>query len=623
MLNSQTAAQVNASLSVLIESTTRIIIIAHVYIFVIADQLYDLGVREEYVQIYVGGYANSAFLGAENYKRRVVTKGSLQLYPSLFVGSVGRRVLQELLKRDGNDIFPGTCFAYDAAYLYFYATDYLLKRGLDYEDPYQIVQAMRETYFHGCSGFVKVEKGTNDRSASEIVINNFQYNRQNDTFEFKSVGSYNPLSVHPYQLTSALQWPDDGLTYADVKPNYLDCSFLQETVRDLPLGRLVGGLVCLFFCLYTAFLSALLWGKFAPIPLLRARQPMYSEDVCFLGAVVCECVQFATQGPVLTSLSPFLRSMCETLGFSIDAVLVSHDGLYWTLMNISLGLVCALGLIEVIGIIRLETKLSSTCADRLKLLMATVGYLLFLPTIPPLLDIFLCYKGTSNELKDSFLNKDCSQYCWRDSHVGYVVGGSLALLLFLPLTLIARPLWQSLHPDLHVKAMPRALLVKSTLQVLLVANTSLFRADLPNVHAYLYLSIMSVYIIWTCFQSQYNYDRLNLWHILLTIAILSLSTAGHIASLNSAASLPLFCTLLGEWVILAAVGLAVQKFVPRFCSFLKRERRKDVRGLFVFAFTTGRRVQEGLEHFYRNNRVNLRPVVASEHDIRLEIMSNR
>jgi hypothetical protein len=56
---------------------------------------------------------------------------------------------------------------------------------------------------------------------------------------------------------------------------------------------------------------------------------------------------------------------------------------------------------------------------------------------------------------------------------------------------------------------------------------------------------------------------------------------------------------------------------------LEKERRKDVRGLFVFAFTTGRRAQEGLEHFYRNNRVNLRPVVASEHDIRLEIMSNR
>lgn len=209
---------------------------------------------------------------------------------------------QELLTRDGGDVFPGTCFAYDAAYLYFYATDYLLKRGLDYEDPHQIVRAMRDTYFHGCSGFIKVEKDTNDRSASEIVINNFQYHRENDTFEFKAVGSYNPLSIHPYQLTSPLQWPDDQLTYSDVKPRYLDCPFLQESVRDLPWGRVVGVLFCGLVCVYTVLLSALFWSKSKQIntPLLREKQPLYSEDVCFLATMVCECVQLTTQGPALT-----------------------------------------------------------------------------------------------------------------------------------------------------------------------------------------------------------------------------------------------------------------------------------------------------------------------------------
>jgi len=66
VLNNLTVAQVNTSLNAILQFTTRIIIIAHVYIFVIADQIYDLGVREEYVQIYVGGYTSGAYSGTEN-----------------------------------------------------------------------------------------------------------------------------------------------------------------------------------------------------------------------------------------------------------------------------------------------------------------------------------------------------------------------------------------------------------------------------------------------------------------------------------------------------------------------------------------------------------------------------
>jgi hypothetical protein len=264
LLNEQTTGPVNTSLQAIIHSNTRIIIIAHHYFFVIMEQLYDLGVREGYVLLFVSGLSDAMYKDKKYYKRRVVSKGALQFFPRLFVGKVGSAVQQELIKRDGMGIFPNTCLYYDSAYLYFYATDYLVSQGHDYEDPFEIMHAMRDTHFHGCSGFVKIEADSNDRSGAEIVITNFRYYGENDTYELKEVGSFNPFSAQPYQFVSAIQWPDDSLVYADTKPLYQDCSFLAERVRDVPFLNNIGVLAMSGIVLYTCALVVLfyrIWRK--------------------------------------------------------------------------------------------------------------------------------------------------------------------------------------------------------------------------------------------------------------------------------------------------------------------------------------------------------------------------
>ncbi|MBV5280750.1 MAG: hypothetical protein J0651_05860, partial [Actinobacteria bacterium] len=47
VLNSLTAAQVNISLQAIIQSTTRIIVIYHAYAYILMEQLYELGIREQ------------------------------------------------------------------------------------------------------------------------------------------------------------------------------------------------------------------------------------------------------------------------------------------------------------------------------------------------------------------------------------------------------------------------------------------------------------------------------------------------------------------------------------------------------------------------------------------------
>lgn len=611
VLNNNTNTQLNASLTAVIESSTRILIIFHAYHFTILERLYDLGVRSEYVILLMTGMDDATYLKPEYVKRRVVSKGALMFTPKMFVGEIGQRVKQELIKRDGTGMIPNTCSYYDSAYLYFYATDYLLERGMDYEDPFVIVKAMRETYFHGCSGFIKVEKGSNDRDTSVIVLSNFQYNDDNDSYTIKAVGAYDPLSIQPYQINFPVQWPDDQPTYADSKPSYFDCPFLAEVVRDLLAGKIIGLSVDFAIALVTLVATVLIWRRWwnVRVDLLTQKHPIMTEDVLVLFAVVCDYFQFAAVGPNLANLSHLAMSASAALGYDMERLINITNGVYWIVLDTALALVVVWTLICFLKFTRLDVKLGKICSVFdywTELLMPTLGNLLFLPIISTLTNVYLCFKSTSDSLKDSFLNKDCYEYCWRSGHIGYAIGSGIGLMCYIPLAVFTRPLWQELQHNVHVKAQPLALMVKSAVQVFLIVLSNTLKRDDPSTHAYIFIAVISLYLVFLCCSRQYNYDRLNLWQILIMFAMLSLAISAHITSVTSTDySANLVSSLAAEYALLGGIGLGLQLFVPRFGARLVREKSRDVRGLFRFAFTWGNRAQAGLAQFYTDNSITV------------------
>ena len=619
LLNAQTSAQVNASLQAIIESTTRVIVIVHDYQYVLMDQLYDLGVREEYVQIYVSGLSQAIFQGAEHYKRRIVSKGALLFYPRLFIGPVGSKVKQELMKRDGQAMYPSTCLYYDAAYLYFYATDYLLQSGYDYEDPFEIVRAMRGTYFHGCSGLVKIEKGMNDRIASEITITNFQYDSKTDNFSLKLVGSFNPFSIQPYQITSPIQWPDDRPSYADLKPYYQACPFLAETVRELPYGGVAGMSTAVFLYAYTlaSAIGIRVRNKNLAYPRLTVKQPISVEDFLVLSAVLVDFCQLAALFPHLKSLSYTINQTLLEISLYVTQFATVTPEIYWIVLSAVIVMVYFWVLISLLLLAGCRWIL---CCDVLELWADVfMPTFFFMPIISTLTSVFQCSKGVSEKLTDSFFDKDCTEFCWRGTHLGYAIASGLALVLYIPLAQQARVRYQEVQANLHVKAWPGAVLAKSTFQVyLIVAGTVLDRTS----YAYLLLCATPLYLVYLLSARQYNYSRLNLWQVLLTLGLLSLFLCAHISSfLNASVSQYLLLAILGEYVMIAGVGVILQACIPRFASKLMRERSKDVRGLFRFAFTGGRRASLELEQYYASNPSSPTAVnaITSEQAIVLEI----
>ena len=611
VLSAHTAAQVNTSLQAIIQSTTRIVIIHHDYQYILMEQLYDLGIREEYVQIYVSHLNEALFQGSQSHKRAVVSKGALLFYPRLFVGAVGRRVKQELVRRDGLGLYPNTCLYYDFAYLYFYATDYLVQSGYDYEDAREIMKAMRGTYFHGCSGFVRIEKGMNDRTASEITITNFQYST--DTHSMKQIGSFNPFSIQPYQIACPIQWPDDMPSYADTKPDYQACPFLAETVRELPYGGAVGAAFGVFLCVYTlvAALCICKTKRKPKYPLLKLKSYISNEDFQTLSTTLLDYIQFAVLGQNLKFLSLSLEKMCLGLSMDIARFPAVTAETYWAMLNVVLGMVYSWVVICICGLLGWKWVLG---CEMLKFwaegLMPTV---LFIPITSALISVFQCAKGVSERLIDSFLDKDCEKFCWRNQHLGYAVACGLGLVLYIPLAVLARARWQEDRVDLHVKTRIEAIVGKAILQVCLVVAASSLK---QTVGIYVHLGALLLYLLCMLLVRQHNYARFNLWEALLTVALLSLLLTAHISQfLTPPLSKYLLLILLGEYLLLFTIGLFLQTCIPRFASKLVRQHSKDVRSLFRFAFTFGRTAHLALQQFYAGNPTE----VTSEQAIVIQI----
>lgn len=397
-------------------------------------------------------------------------------------------------------------------------------------------------------------------------------------------------------------------------------------MRDVPQGQFIGigihfGIVGI--TLPPAVLLARKVWRDRPA-MLTNKEAISIEDVLVLVAMVVDCLQITALGPDLSTLSHFFDSICAGISVKVDKLMVLVRGMYWVIVDVTLGVVGLLVLICVLKYKQWDKKLCCSFAYWTQLLMPTLCHLLFLPIIAVLTSVFICYKGISDNLTDTFHNKDCFEFCWRGKHLGYAIGSAVALLLYIPVAMCTRHIWQDLQSNVHVKAVPLALVVKSVVQIFLIASSNALREAYPSAHAYIYFSTITFLALLMLFLRQYNYHRLNLWQVLLTISLLSFSAAAHISSFYPAeVSLFFLIALAGECALLGVFGLGLQIFAKRFEAKLVREKRRDLRGLFRFAFTGGKRAAEGLQEFYANNHIVRRTSAISEADITLQIRNRK
>ena len=525
-----------------------------------------------------------------NYtKRKKFIQGTLSLSNGFFIGDLGNYVQTQAKTKYG--IFnKRTCDYFDSFSLGYYAIKSLILQGKDYEKSSSIMTEARKARFIGCNGSIKVIDYTNLRESELYVISQISLNSSN--FSNPVIANYYPSGSTIFKIIQPPYW-NSYSTPSSIRTTNWNCPFDPDRLKTFENGRIVVGLVCGIVGVFTIANTIIIWKKFWNKELddLSTSEEISFQDSVAMITVLMELIQTASMGPDLSDFFNVFQSMASAMTYSIDDFISVQNGIFWYILASMIILVGYWVLLCVVWIFQLHNKLAGFWLFRffgwsITNLMPIIGNLMFIPIISTLINVFICDKSLDDTFDQSILDKDCYQTCWDSTHFPIAVISGVCILLYQPLAVYFRPLWQDLLPLLHIKALPRYLMMKSVFQIILIVlNKTLKRFD-RKVHSIIFLLLISTYFLIIYLKNSYNYTRIRLWHRLGTVGLITLTLTcilNEYLYFNQALWVPV---LILSWIILTVFGLRIQHL--KYPSLLYRTAPKEIEKIFRWMFNLER-----------------------------------
>ncbi|CAG9328930.1 unnamed protein product [Blepharisma stoltei] len=569
------------------------------YVF---EKFYDLGARKGdlvIVSTLATAPADIGFNDSLLYKRLEIGVPMMVFQGSVWVGEFGQKVYNNLQKTYMTTPRTFACNFFDSAWFIASALDWMINRGQDYTDASKLNNTIRSIGITGCLGKIRMVKGTNDREMTTMDISSNDI--VNGTIQIYRVGTFSPYGTHYLAINQPVIYGDNSTT----KPSDLrlidgSCPFPDKDIRTFSDGRIVVFAICFALGTITAVITFFIWKKWWNVKIenLTVKQEISIQDFVVGATIAVEFFQFASMGPDYRPINTFLAEIGDLLSLNLSSAIVFENNLYWIFFDIILALCFFWIVLCFIILFRLDEKLSSLFLFRFlgqlgDWFMPVLGNLCFIPFVSILLDIFVCDQSIGNNFSDSFLAKDCNQFCWQGSHIIYVILSILALLTYEPLAVFCRPLWQEFQSQLHVKTSPTFLMVKTGVQIsLIVMNKTVKRAQ-ATAHGFLFVLILALYDIFIFKKYPYNYPRFSWWQFISIIGVAWLSFLSTMNLLigDNEAFYWVVLVFLG-WINLCGIGLYVQW--KKYPSLLFRPKGNDQSILFDFAFRFGKAAEKSI-----------------------------
>lgn len=559
------------------------------------QSMYNAGLRKGDVVIVAVGWLVdniwSFFPADYMYVYEELLSGSIMAFPAAYVGAQGRKLQEKFRKKMGADPPLGTCLFYDSMMLVGKALDFIIDSGQEAENPQTVIDAIRGTKFHGCSGLVSIDSSSNDRSQMTILIRNLRYWSDNNTWELANVLLYNPTSSTLITKIGTFVWPDGSSQVpTDTVVFDIDCPFQSRELRNTTTGRVIMQCLCYFVVIVVGMTTWMIWRKWwrMEFPRLVKKEEISPSDVLVLASLVIEFFQHLAMGPNSSSLIQSLPKLSESVTLDLQSFFSMTQGGFWLLLDFVFG-VCVFWLFALVmlhyDLWRYTERLCMfpTMKTVTDLLMPIIGSVCFLPIISVLLEVFLCDQAIGHNITDAVLTKDCYQHCWVFPHSLYVSLAVLALLIYVPSAVFYRPLWQQLQSNLHVMTSPAYLMEKTIFQLILIVLNKTLKRVWPLAHSIAFSATLLVFTVLTLKTSPFNYSRPNLWHSILLLGNFCLSGLYCVYSTGLITGFIGVYVLLGLWGALGVVGVTVQCI--RCPSMLYRKKGMDVTVLFQFQLT--------------------------------------
>lgn len=558
-------------------------------VFVI-DYLYELGMRKGELQVLACEMLFPSFISTSDsalaYGRSQLLEGAVQFSPVGYVGPLGTDVKQRLRNYTSEPPLYA-CFYYDAGLAVGYTFDLLIQLGEDYSDPSVFQRTIRGSNFVGCTGTVTFSSESNDRTAMEYGIFNARSNGTCIT-SIPQVGIYSPTSVDMFKFDQELVWNGGTTVPGDLRETVPGCSFEKKYDTPFPEGQhlmyqlftayfIYLFLICFLLCRY-------IWRH--ALEDLTSKQQFELLDAVRYWEIVLEMCQYIGLGPTPGYFPLFLRLFFSVFVLDLEHLptlsLNKYELLIWSIN----GLCLLTLLVWVVLLFQTDQRCAQipgckALGDFAELTVWLLSDWLFLPTANVLFTVFVCVRCNGPaDYRHSYLQADCQLTCWQGRHLA--VAGTVAglLLLYVPLAVAFRPLWQGLFQHINIKAWSRFLIYKSLYQISVVMLKTALKLIYPTWFSTVFLLCEGLFVLICLKVKVFAYYRAVLWQRCSLIGAFWTTVLTLLEGKMNA--LTLFGLWLGGLCLLAAVGGLYQCL--RLPSLLHHQKGVNTMQLFRFAF---------------------------------------
>ncbi|CAG9323415.1 unnamed protein product [Blepharisma stoltei] len=582
-----------------LKSRYVIIEVSNTEIFSVLNAFYDLGMRKGDLYFIFGEGSFRAseanILHQDSYKSITeLVEGSLYVTFLSYYGVFGKQIYNDFLQEFGFT-YDYMCLFYDATYLGAYAIDSMISRGFNLNSS-GIEEWVRKVQFTGCSGNVQISKSGNDRST--VKVGTYNLIKNNSEWQLVLTGIYDPTKVVVFEMIEGISWYSDnkGILPSEIIGADLSCPFKSDEVRSFLYGYLIlliiGGIFLIFdlFFIYKSFEYSPI-GQF-PMIIEKAEENIF-DQIMYL-AMLIECLQYVSIGPKFTDIMPNILTKVIKIAI-IDIRDFTNDSKFLYQLSM-IGIIVILFFTFLFGRIfdcwkRCKLSLLTIIGELGNYSLPIIGDVLFLPIFYFLFLTFQCTESIEDSFKKSFLNQDCSIFCWQGKHLKYAVASLVALLFYLPTSLHFRPSWKENTGDLifHFKEQPAHSAIKSFLQIILAILNAVLLPYSEIAYDTCYTIILIIFGIFTLFRKPYNYERASLWYTTFIFGCVWLWICCEIARFSAIAGK----SLIGiGWLLLGIIGMIYQyRNLP---SLLESPKGQDILSLFKFQLSKRSPSQAGV-----------------------------
>mmetsp|Transcript_6580 Transcript_6580/g.11566 ORF Transcript_6580/g.11566 Transcript_6580/m.11566 type:complete len:650 (+) Transcript_6580:1195-3144(+) len=535
---------------------------------------YDLGLRKQDA-IFISITSDLSTL-TSGMKADIVRKltefqqAFLGLYPAYLLNGYEEKLMEAF-----SNYYYTDCLNYDSGLGTVGALEFSLKRGLNWHDPDQLMFAIRNQKFKGCSGDIQL--GFNDNNRKDSMLSLYQVLYDIDPYRFIKVLDISVINSPSFTIYNEVIWYD-GTTNVPKYGRYTydGCPFPSEKKHDDPDSQLMTAYIMLGFFFATAGFSLLIyWRYFSKLVVSDTPQPilMSTQDMLIYLSSLIEPFQYLVVAPCQDLLNIFTNQMLDKAVWNqIDF----SDGTFWLFIN-TLFAAFVIWVI-VLGYVS-ACKVSRHLFDLHMVLMLLLRPFNF-SFLYGFFTTYSCNKGEDEAGSlQAFMDVDCHVQCWEGLHLSYSVGVAVVVMTYLALSILTLTSLSFILEGHQFISAPGFLLSRIVLQVALIG---LYKAKLAlgsKTHAGLYIVLLGLH--WLNLKNSINVPTLNLWHKSVHLCVLYLALLAILhEEVYSNPSLWTFLFILG-----IAVGVTATKYrANRLPRLLVALPKVDKSSLFGFAF---------------------------------------